>query len=141
MKRGLPSFCLVLLLARGVPALAGDPPPTLAALSWMAGSFQTEPAAGVTTEEHWSQPGGGAMIGMGRTVKGGRMVSFEYLRIVERADGVFYIAQPGGRAPTEFRLTRLSPTEVVFEPGRGSPAPSPRRPRPGTCPGSPPPPR
>lgn len=116
MKRGLRLFGLMLVLTLGGgPALAVDPPPKVAALSWLAGSFRSATAAGVTVEEHWSRPEGGAMIGMGRTLREGRMVSFEYLRIVERADGIFYIAQPGGRAPTEFRMTGLSPAEVVFE--------------------------
>ena len=49
------------------------------------------------------------MLGMSRTVKGDAMVAFEYLRIVERADGVFYVAHPNARTPgTDFRLTSLT---------------------------------
>jgi len=56
------------------------------------------------------------MLGMSRTVKGDAMVAFEYLRIVERADGVFYVAHPNARTPgTDFRLTSVTPTRVVFE--------------------------
>jgi hypothetical protein len=43
------------------------------------------------------------------------MGAFEYLRIVERDGGLVYIAQPGGRTPTEFVLTDLGKTRAVFE--------------------------
>ena len=43
------------------------------------------------------------------------MGAFEYLRIVERDGGLVYIAQPGGRPPTEFVLTELTTTRAVFE--------------------------
>ena len=53
---------------------------------------------------------------MSRTVAGGATKEFEYLRIVERPDGVFYIAHPGARSPgTEFKLTRSAEGEAVFE--------------------------
>ena len=60
------------------------------------------------------------MLGMSRTVHGDAMTEFEYLRIVDRPDGVVYIAHPAGRAPgTEFRLTSLSlgggEARAVFE--------------------------
>ena len=61
------------------------------------------------------------MLAVSRTVNtGGRMVAFEYLRIVERDGGLVYIAQPGGAAPTEFVLTELTagetgPRRAVFD--------------------------
>jgi hypothetical protein len=106
---------LVLLLA----SAAGDGMQGAAAhvsdLAWIAGDWQT--AAGTPrVDEHWTPPAGGAMLGMSRTVKGDAMVAFEYLRIVERADGVFYVAHPNARTPgTDFRLTSVTPTRVVFE--------------------------
>lgn len=55
------------------------------------------------------------MLAVTRTVAGGRLAGFEFLRIVERNGTLVYIAQPGGRAPTEFLLTTLTPSEAVFE--------------------------
>lgn len=83
-------------------------------LAWLAGAWL---AAGETssTEERWSPPGGGAMLGVSRTVKNGRMVGFEYLRIVERDGGLVYVAQPGGNPPTEFVLTGLGAQRAVFD--------------------------
>lgn len=43
------------------------------------------------------------------------MVAFEYLRIVEKEGGIFYVAQPNGRPPTEFRMTSQTADRVVFE--------------------------
>jgi len=65
-------------------------------------------------EERWSPPKGGAMLGVSRTVRGDRMVAFEYLRIVERDGGLVYVAQPGGRPPTEFALTEMGEKRAVF---------------------------
>lgn len=87
----------------------------IAALAWMAGDWQTAPG-GRQVDEHWTAPAGGSMLGMSRTVADGTTKEFEYLRIVERADGVFYVAHPGARSPgTEFKLTRSSDGEAVFE--------------------------
>ena len=49
------------------------------------------------------------------TVAGDRTVAFEFLRIEQRPDAIVYIAQPGGRPPTEFRLTASTPTSATFE--------------------------
>jgi hypothetical protein len=43
------------------------------------------------------------------------MASFEFLRIVERDGGLVYIAQPGGRPPTDFVLTSIAPKTATFE--------------------------
>jgi hypothetical protein len=86
-------------------------------LAWLAGAWVgTRGEKGATSiEERWSPPGGGAMLAASRTVSRGRMTAFEYLRVVERDGGLVYIAQPGGRTPTEFVLTALSTTRAVFE--------------------------
>ena len=56
------------------------------------------------------------MIGMGRTVRGDKTAEFEFLRIEQRGDDVFYVANPNANCPqTDFKLTRLTGQEVVFE--------------------------
>jgi len=56
------------------------------------------------------------MMGMSRTVVGEKTVEFEYLRIEQRTDGIYYVAHPKARCPaTDFKLTRASATEAVFE--------------------------
>jgi hypothetical protein len=66
-------------------------------------------------EELWIPPRAKTMLAVSRTTAGERTVAFEFLRIEARADGIFYVAQPGGRPPTEFRLTRAAGETAVFE--------------------------
>jgi hypothetical protein len=85
-------------------------------LSWIKGDWQTEAGGKAQIDEHWTRASGGSMIGMSRTVAGDKTVEFEYLRLEQRADGIFYVAYPQGRCPgTDFKLTRSSGTEAVFE--------------------------
>jgi hypothetical protein len=85
-------------------------------LAWLAGAWVGTRSSGSSIEERWSPPLGGAMLAVSRTVNtSGKMVGFEYLRIVERDGGLVYIAQPGGAKPTDFVLTELSPTRAVFD--------------------------
>jgi hypothetical protein len=88
--------------------------PSIDALAWMAGSW-TGTMGRAAIEEHWIAPRGGMMLAVSRTTAGDRTVAFEFLRIEARADGVFYVAQPGGRPPTEFRLTSSAPDAATFE--------------------------
>src|ERR1043165_7936019 len=90
--------------------------PTLADISWISGDWQTAPGGKAQIEEHWTQAAGATMMGMSRTVAGEKTVEFEYLRIEQRADGIYYVAHPKSRCPgTDFKLTRASATEAVFE--------------------------
>ena len=90
--------------------------PTLADISWISGDWQTEPGGRRQIEEHWTKVAGESMLGMSRTVAGDKTVEFEYLRIEQRADGIYYVAHPKARCPgTDFKLTRATATEAVFE--------------------------
>jgi hypothetical protein len=89
---------------------------TLADLSWIAGAWETAPGGKRQIEEHWTMAAGATMMGMSRTVAGEKTVEFEYLRIEQRADGIYYVAHPKARCPaTDFKLTRASANEAVFE--------------------------
>lgn len=89
---------------------------TIAELGWISGDWQTAPGGRVQIEEHWTQPAGGSILGMSRTVLGIRTLEFEYLRLEQRPDGIYYVAHPKARCPgTDFKLTRLAANEAVFE--------------------------
>jgi hypothetical protein len=102
------------LRAAGVAAEQAAPAAAIADLAWLEGTWVSE-ADSTRVEERWTSPAGGAMLSTSRTLRGGRMVAFEFLRIVARPGGVVYIAQPGGRPPTEFALTASGPGRAVFE--------------------------
>lgn len=113
----MPALCgvAVIALACAMVTAQGRQPArgTISDVAWLAHGWVSE--AAVTIEERWTPPAGGAMLAVSRTVKGGRMVAFEYLRIVERDGGLVYIAQPNGRPPTEFVLTTLAARAATFE--------------------------
>jgi Domain of unknown function (DUF6265) len=83
-------------------------------LRWLTGSWSMV-SDGTTVEEHWTEAASNAILAVGRTVVGGRVVFFEFLRIEARPDGVFYVAQPRGAPPTDFRLTSWDGQRVIFE--------------------------
>ncbi|MCI0573770.1 MAG: DUF6265 family protein [Myxococcaceae bacterium] len=102
---------LALMLSSGG---AKPQPASLSQLSFLVGTWETT-LGRAQVEELWMPPAGGTMLGLSRTIVGDRTASFEFLRIEARADGIYYVAQPNGRAPTEFKLTRLEGQTAVFE--------------------------
>lgn len=108
-----PALGAALLLLAGSACAAPDP---LARLGWLQGCWAAAGGAEAGSGEQWSAPAGGTMLGMGRTIRNGKTVEFEFFQIRETEAGkLAYLAQPQGRAPTTFTLLRASDTELVFE--------------------------
>jgi Domain of unknown function (DUF6265) len=83
-------------------------------LAWLEGRWEGE-KGGLSMEEHWTSVRGGALLGLHRDVKGGRMVSFEFLRIEATPEGTFYFASPRSKPPVPFKLVESDDTRAVFE--------------------------
>ena len=83
-------------------------------LSWLSGGWSGSMGK-AKIEEYWTPAEGNTMLGVNRTIVDGKTVAFEFLRIEERADGIYYVAHPGARSGTEFKLTRMTESEAVFE--------------------------
>ena len=98
------------VVASAFAAMSND----LEGLRFMEGDWRGE-SGKARIEEHWIEAAGGIMLGISRTIVSGKTVAFEFLRIEARADGIFYVAQPNGSAPTDFKLTKVSAGEAVFE--------------------------
>ena len=87
-------------------------------LAWLAGTWVQDDGK-VRVEEEWGIPRSNildnAMVGKGSVTKGGKVESFEFLRI-EDTDGVItYLASPmGQQPPVVFRVESLGDAEVVF---------------------------
>src|SRR6185503_14126109 len=110
------ALTLAITLAGDARAQGGKPAArgTLTQLAWLAGTW-TGGGGPATFEERWTPAAGGAMLAVSRTLKGDRMVAFEFLRIVERDGSLVYIAQPDGRPPTDFVLTEIAADSATFE--------------------------
>ena len=95
---------------------AAEPPPkdALARLGWLEGRWEGE-SDGLSMEEQWTSVRGGALLGLHRDVRGGRMVSFEFLRIEAAPEGVTCFASPRSRPPVPFRLVEAGERSVAFE--------------------------
>ncbi len=113
MKRNMLTVAL-LILTPALQAQTPAAPSEVQRLGWMEGRWSGT-KDGVTIEETWTSPAGDALLGMNKTVTGGRMVSFESLRIAATKDGVAYLASPQGVPPTPFKLVELGDNKVVFE--------------------------
>jgi hypothetical protein len=105
---------IVVLALVGFSLNVGAKATDLSGLAWMAGNWSGV-QGGVEMEEFWQVPKGNTMLGLHRDVAGGRTVSFEFLRIEAKPDGISYWASPGGRPATQFRLIELEEKRVVFE--------------------------
>ena len=104
-------ICVVAFAIAPVAAL----PATIDDLAWLSGcwvSANQEPGSA----EHWMPPAGGTMIGMNRTVRDGKTVAFEFIRIVEQeGGGLEFIASPSGQNTTGFSMINITNREVIFE--------------------------
>ena len=105
----------ILLVVSSVAA--SQTAPKVSELSWMAGCWErSDDKSGMLISEMWMKPSGGAMMGVGRTIKSGKLVDFEFLRIVEDAGGLSYISRPStNKEDTRFKMIRSSANEIVFE--------------------------
>lgn len=81
---------------------------------WLSGHWCAE-SGGELIEEHWLSAQGDLMLGLSRTMKAGKTVSFEFLRIKRDDQIVNYLAQPQGRPPTSFRLAAAGTAWARFE--------------------------
>lgn len=96
-----------------LPALlqAGD----VGGLSWMSGCWVMQQGP-LTIEEQWDKPIGGQMMGISRTIKSGKVVFSEFMRIDTARDEITYLPRIGTKAsPVFFKLTSQTDSEVIFE--------------------------
>jgi hypothetical protein len=86
-------------------------------LGWMAGCWELTARNGaMVISEQWMRPAGGTLIGMSRTVSGGKTVAWEFVRITSDPDGISYVAKPHqNKDETVFKIAKWSQTELVFE--------------------------
>jgi Domain of unknown function (DUF6265) len=105
----------VLTLATlAAPAAQAPPEGELHRIAWLAGCW-TSGAGGRQVDEQWMKPLGGTMMGMSRTVVGGKTVDSEVLLIRATGSDVAYVARPAGQPEASFKLVSATANEARFE--------------------------
>ncbi len=94
--------------------LAAAPAVSAHDLGWIVGDRVAADRQGAA-EEAWID-GGDALLGVSATVRNGRTVDFEHLRIARDASGrLAYFAAPSGQPPAVFPLKSFDGRTAVFE--------------------------
>lgn len=83
-------------------------------LSWLSGCWEGRQGKAII-EEIWSKPGGGSMLGLGRTVKGDRTASYEFMQLREEAGSLVFMPQPQGGTRVSFPLKASFGGRLTFE--------------------------
>ncbi|PIB91545.1 DUF6265 family protein [Caulobacter sp. FWC2] len=99
-------------------ALAATPPTPsdIDKLGFIAGCWTLTRPNGTKIEEQWLAPAGGAMIGMSRSVRDGKLREYEFMRILPAADGKpQFVAIPSGQTEAAFPMKDISENAVTFE--------------------------
>ena len=104
---------LVVLMLAALPVTAGAQTP-ITRVSWLQGCWRMN-VNGQTVDEQWMAPAGGAMLAISRTVKGGRLVEYEFVLLRERDGSLVYLAHPSGQLGGEFPLKSVDDESVTFE--------------------------
>ena len=87
----------------------------VAQLHWISGCWVSDDGK-ERTEEFWLKPAGQSMIGLSRTIAGGKTVFIEYAQIAEARGEIAYTVSLGmGARPVSFKLIKSSDSEAVFE--------------------------
>jgi hypothetical protein len=101
-------------LALALLGVAEPEPVRTAHLGFLSGHW-VEEGPGGWTEERWSKPRGGVMLGTGLSGKGERATSFEFMRIADGQGGPVFWGSPGGKPAVAFPLAGYRPNAVRFE--------------------------
>jgi hypothetical protein len=121
MIRRRRAFSLVILLTLVVVGLAQTVPQkttqtnaSLENLAWLTGCWEGRQGE-ASIEEIWSKPAGGSMLGLGRTVKGGKTVGYEFMQFREENGSLVFLPQPQGGTRTSFPLKDFFGEKLTFE--------------------------
>jgi hypothetical protein len=103
----MPTWTL-LLIAQASPVPLSAPP------TFLTGCWE-ERKSDRWTEECWTAPRDGLMLGSGRSGQGGAILDWEWMRIERSVDGTLsFFASPKGAPPVAFKSAKVSDTEVEF---------------------------
>jgi hypothetical protein len=105
----------ILIAAAWLALSAQAPAPEVEDLAWLSGAWASRDGD-KWTEEWWTPPRGGIMIGAGFSGRGDKAASFEHMRIMADEDGrIAFFGMPGGAPAVRFPLVKAGTGEAVFE--------------------------
>ena len=105
---------LLVFFSAGVSAQ--DSKPTLEIFNWLAGCWVNADKSAEQVTEHWLRPAGGMMLGMGRTIKEGKVTTYEFTRIYQEPNGdIFFSAKLPKQDEVAFKLIKSTNGAFVFE--------------------------
>ena len=111
LKRLILPILVIIALA---PVTLPQKKVSLQDMSWISGCWQGRQGQAVI-EEIWSKPAGGSMLGLGRTVRGNRTVSFEFMQFREDQGSLVFLPQPQGGPRVSFPLKDYFSGKATFE--------------------------
>src|SRR5258707_15538660 len=94
---------IALVLFCSVRARAQEQKFRIEDFAWLAGCWEND-RAGRVGEERWTKPKARMMLGTGQTVKDGKTVEFEFMRIHEEKGDILFTAKPSGQPEASFKL-------------------------------------
>lgn len=102
------------MLGAGLALAMGAAPAAGPEFDWLAGHW-CGGSAGRQIHEVWLPEAGGMLLGMSRTLRGGKTESFEFMRIVTAGQDAGFHVQPNGAPPTVFTIAERGERRVRFE--------------------------
>jgi hypothetical protein len=98
------------------PTSTGASANPLSPFAWLVGCWEGR-RGGLVTREHWMPDAGRLMLGMARTVREGRVINYETIRLEVDTDGStpLYVPTPSGQKEARFRLTSQADSKWTFE--------------------------
>jgi uncharacterized protein DUF6265 len=111
MKRLTCGLAVTTFLASGAHASAAG---VIDRVGWLQGCWQMA-AGNRLVEEQWTAPGGGIMLGVGRTTRDGSLVEYELVALTEKDGQLAYEAHPSGQESAVFASREIGEGKVVFE--------------------------
>lgn len=108
-------FASTLILALAVPDAVSAEEEDAPFPTWLAGAWSLSGEEDRWTEEFWTHPRGGIMIGASREGRGEELRSWESIRILRMADGsLAYVPMPNGGTPVVFALVSQDDRSIEF---------------------------
>lgn len=86
----------------------------LARLDWLSGCWQRTSGTRVV-DEQWMAPRATLMLGMSRTVRDGKIIEWEQIRLAVDGDAVVFTASPSGQPTAQFRSTTVNDSVLIVE--------------------------